>query len=205
MNSSPATSHMPATGGRFGVCLLPYPRREISWGERHPLRRETCAARGVHIAHAHVIRLADSQDKQRPLCGHTCGGNPALYFSPAKRAARALRQQDNELGAISVPRLMPGHERPSPEGLPRIFNIGSAVNNTRADQPGSMGAFRGTQANQRAIQNGADVSPGLQPCFTRGPRLGRQSVNDPSVSHAATSSVESVHEIGKAIQGFGNV
>jgi hypothetical protein len=190
MNSSPATSHMPATGGRFGVCLLPYPRREISWGERHPLRRETCAARGVHIAHAHVIRLADSQDKQRPLCGHTCGGNPALYFSPAKRAARALRQQDNELGAISVPRLMPGHERPSPEGLPRIFNIGSAVNNTRADQPGSMGAFRGTQANQRAIQNGADLLKGLPSFGVVRPRRGDQSQGVSFVSHAATVSAE---------------
>jgi hypothetical protein len=189
MNSSPATSQMPATGGRFGVCLLPYPRREISWGERHPLRREACAARGVHFDHAHVIRLAASQPNRTVLCGHTCGGNPALYFSSAKHVARALARQDNKYGAPSVPRLILGDGRlGSPGAFPRFAffsHAGPAVNNTRADQPGPGGLLSGAQVSQRGSQSSTDVNEGLQPFLTRGPRLGDRSVGGFVVSHDA--------------------
>jgi hypothetical protein len=210
MNSSPATSQMPATGGRFGVCLLPYPRREISWGERHPLRREACAARGVHFDHAHVIRLADSQPKNTVLCGHTCGGNPASLFSSAKHVARALARQDNELGAILVPRLMRGHEAAQPvQSFPcakRAIWPGRK-HSRRADQPGPKGAVGGTQVSQRGSNDlayGSEALAGFVALCRRRPS--EKSVGGFVVSrHGSQSSRELGRGRGKESQRCGHV
>jgi hypothetical protein len=81
-----------------------------------------------------------------------------------------------------------GSRRSLPRNFIQMNHAGPAVNNTRADQPGSMGAFRGTQANQRAIQNDADLLKGLQSFGVVRPRLGDQSQGVSFVSHASIGS-----------------
>jgi hypothetical protein len=192
--------------------MIPYPRRSRLPGERHPLRRDACAARGMFIQHAHVIRLADSQDKQRPLCGHTCGGlpAPASLFSSAKHVARALARQDNELGAILVPRLMRGHEAAQPvQSFPcakRAIWPGRK-HSRRADQPGPKGAVGGTQVSQRGSNDlayGSEALAGFVALCRRRPS--EKSVGGFVVSrHGSQSSRELGRGRGKESQRCGHV